>query len=162
MKNVLVFVAVIAIAVGASLYLNRSQAAHTQPSKLLIGFSLNEIIKRIPDAGLKQPVDGAGGGSGGVGSSAAISVYRRETTFTCQIQDSSFSEVSFMKKLKAEVEKEVTNNGAEIEGGGEFDWNFDVEYSLGHINGMIDVVGMRGEGNTFKLICVMREFSWKK
>ena len=159
MRIIVVFVAFTAIVVSAC----HSTTPHTQQSKLFTHFSLDGIIKRMPNAGIELPASIPIGSSGGVGGEGEISSYRKNSTLSCQIhiEEVGFDESSFMRKLKAEVEKEITSNGAKIAGSGESNSDFHVDYRLGHINGLIDVIGMRGERNSYKLTYVMREISWK-
>ena len=163
MKIIALSVAFTAIVVSAAYSINQGKSPHMQESKLFSHFSLDVIIKRIPKAGLELPASISTSSSGGVAGEGEISSYRKDSALICQIhvEEGSFDESSFMEKLKAEVEKEVRKNGARITGGGESDSDFHVDYRLGNINGYIDVIGMRGERNSYKLIYVMREISWK-
>ena len=140
-----------------------STTPHTQQSNLFTHFSLDRIIEKMPNSGIELPASIPSGGSGGVAGEGEISSYRKDSTLNCQIptEEVGFDESSFMRKLKAEVENEITSNGAKITGSGESDSDFYVDYRLGSINGLIDVIGMRGERNTYKLTYVMREISWK-
>lgn len=159
MRIIVVFVAFVAISVSAC----RSATPHTQQSRLLTNFSLDGIIKKMPNAGIELPASIPIGGSGGVAGEGEISSYRKDSTLSCQIhiEEVGFDELNFMMKLKAEVEKEITSYGAKIAGSGESNSDFHFDYRLGNINGFIDVIGIRGERNSYKLTYVMREISWK-
>lgn len=92
------------------------------------------------------------------GGGAGISSYRKDSSLACEIISSDFDEKAFTDKLRREIEREITNSGARLSGGGESGENFHCEYSEGSIRGAIEVVAGRAGANKYKLTYIIREF----
>lgn len=117
-------------------------------------FSLGEVVKRIPSAGLEGP-------SGGTGYTASPgSNARKDFSLTYTIADdadAAFDEGDFIRQLKVETERVADETGLHRDGGGLSGDAFHFHYSDEDHEGWVEVVGTRMEGGRYKVWGVIRE-----
>ena len=120
------------------------------------GFSLASVVERMNVPELK-PVSGGGGGSESPGEKTKR---RRDFHLTYQIEEREgrkFDGENFISQMRAEVEKAIRESGVRVNGGGSGNDSFHFNYSKEGHEGWLEVVGVRVEGDRFKLWGVLRE-----
>lgn len=123
-------------------------------SRFLTRFDAADVIKRSyaqPDAQQQLSVS-SGGTSSALGSHG---VYH-----SCDSADLSISmsdEPLFLLRIKREIEQELEHSGGKIVGGRSGETNYSIEYTDRNVNGWIDILGMRGAGDSYKLAIIVTE-----
>lgn len=123
-------------------------------TKMFHDFSLGEIVKRLPSAGL----EGASGGSGYTSSPGANS--RKDFSLTYAIPGgagTAFDEGDFIRQLKVETERAADEAGVHRSEVGLNGDAFHFSYSDEGHEGWVEVVGTRMEGGRYKVWGVIRE-----
>ena len=133
------------------------------PTSFLTNFSLEDLVKknRSPSGPLC-----AKGGMGGVGSGGGTyglgrSSSSKSSSFSCQINAlETFDEAAFINSLKADVENEIKDAGAEVVSqGNSAPDGFYFEYRQGGIQGRVTISGKKGSGNYYTLEASLKEKS---
>ena len=125
------------------------------------GFSLALVVERMNVPELK-PMSGGGGGSESPGEKTRR---RRDFHLTYQIQEregTQFDGEDFISQLRGEVEKALSESGVRVNGGGLDNDSFHFNYSKEGHEGWLEVVGVRVEGERFKLWGMLREEAEKE
>ena len=131
-------------------------------SVFLSKFSVAEIIKKT---GAQMTSIESGGVSSGETSSVWNDrrIYHRHESADLQVRPVEADEAAFLEKLKAEIEQRLGDNNAKVLGGGTSSGGssggrgFSIAYTDGKNHGWIDVFGLRGAGNNYKLIIIVNE-----
>jgi hypothetical protein len=128
----------------------------------LSNFSMEKLVKQNRSASgmscAKGGLGGMGGGSFSVGREQSSS--NKISSFSCQINSDSFDEAAFVESLKADVEQEITRNGATILNRGTSDpAGFYFEYSEREILGRISIDGKKSRSNYYSLVAKLDEKS---
>ena len=123
-------------------------------SKFLASFSAAEVIKRSYDQAdaQKQPTISSSESSSVLGSRR---VYHRDDRADLVISKSE--EPLFLLRIKREIEEQLQKSGCKMFAGGSGDNNYAIEYTDGTVNGWIDIWGMRGAGDTYRVIIIITE-----
>ena len=134
-------------------------------SSFLSGFSLEQLVKNNHSpSGMLCAKGGLGGNGnrtgsvGAKGSSNAVS-----SSFACHLSDAdgnSFDEAAFMTSLKIDVERQIRDSGATINGQGSPDPSgFFIEYAERDIQGRITINSKTSAGGYFSLFANVNEKS---
>ena len=119
-------------------------------------FSLAQAVE-----GMKVPeLKSMSGGGGGSTSSGETTRRRRDFNLTYVIEEregAKFDETGFISKLRDEIERVMRGTDARVDGGGTFDNSFHFDYSTAGHEGWLEVMGVRVEGNRYRLWGVIRE-----
>jgi hypothetical protein len=130
------------------------RAAPEPESRLYQEFALGKIVKRMAIPGLQHE-------SGGSGASDSPGIKRRkdfsDTYMIDEAPGARFNEAQFMMQLRLEMQKLADDSGARRQSEGFSGDGFNFDYSTGHHEGWVEVVGARTEGNRFKIWSVIRE-----
>lgn len=128
-------------------------------------FSLRELVGAKSSRPVSGPGGlwaGVGGGGGYVGSGHRN--YHKAETFSRPIRapgDESFNEAEFVKALKEDVQRQITDSGSVITSGGDMAGAFNscefyFEYAEGSIKGRIVISG-KVIGRSYKLRADLEE-----
>ncbi len=134
-------------------------------SSFLSGFSLEQLVKNNHSpSGMLCAKGGMGGNGnrsgslGAKGSSNSVS-----SSFSCHLSDAdsnSFDEAAFITSLKMDIERQMTDSGATINGQGSSDPSgFFIEYAERDIHGRITINGKTSAGGYFSLFATVNEQS---
>lgn len=123
-----------------------------RPSTFFAGFSLSEMVRNSPRLRRGSPfgsgVGAGGGGGGGTANSSSstdssVARYHKSESFSFQVggaDDERFDATEFIASLKAEVEKEINEEGARLkEHAAPDSSSFYFEYSEEGITGRIEI-----------------------
>lgn len=128
-------------------------------SAFLSGFSGKNIIE-------KASAQMAGIEPGGVSSGETSSVWKDRRIYhrdeSADLRVNPADEDTFLVKLKSEIERSLENSDSKVLGGGSVGGSsggrgFSVAYTDGRNHGWVDVFGMRGIDNNYKLIIIVNE-----
>ena len=68
---------------------------------------------------------------------------------------------AFLLRIKGEIERRVVSSGGKVVGEGSgndgYSDGYSIEYTDGGVHGWIDVLGMRGPGDSYRLVIITRE-----
>ena len=147
-RTVLLFASSVVVIIGAC------TAPPPSKSRFLAGFSATDVIKRSYDQGgaQKEPTVSGGESSSVLGSRR---IHHRDDSADLLI--SKNDEPLFLSTIKREIEGQLQKSGCRMVGGGFGDNNFHIEYTDGSVNGWIDLLGMRGAGDSYRLIIIITE-----
>jgi hypothetical protein len=124
-------------------------AIQASQSAFLAQFSLPKTRANVKAPGLDCSKFGEGGGiggsAGGVGS-GRVSHSQSHSTFCGIERPEQFEEAGFIQSLKAEIERQIQSNGAQVQGSRLSGSNgFQIEYAEGKIQGKVEMTGQRKE-----------------
>jgi hypothetical protein len=122
-------------------------------SRFLASFSPADVIKRSyakPDS--QQPNISTGGTSSALGSHEVYHSYH-----SADLAVGSGEEPQFLLRIKSEIVQQIEKSGGKVVGEGTGESNYSVEYTDGKVGGWIDVVGMRGTGDSYRLAIIVTE-----
>ncbi len=141
----------------------------SQETSFFSEFSLRELVEKNQSfMGLDCSVSGGGlgGGTGGGGLGRREFHSHKAESFFCRLKAEEaghFDEAGLLALLRREVEKRITESGAEIIGQGNPDINsFYFAYTLGNIRGRVEVSGGNIAGNNYSLAADLEEKSEKE
>lgn len=140
--------------IAAVMVLSACTKAPETKSRFLSTFSAEEVIKKSYD----QTNSNAGVSvSSGETSSASGShrIYHRDVSAELRISERDQS--PFLERIKSSIEQQVRDTGCTIVGGGSGTSNFSVAYTDGSVNGSIDIWGMPGSSDSYKVIIIISE-----
>jgi hypothetical protein len=123
-------------------------------SRFLASFSPSDVIKRSyaqPDS-QQQPSVSGGGTSSALGSHGVHHSYD-----SADLSVSRGEEPQFLLRIKREIVEQIEKSGGKVVGEGSGESNYAIEYTDGNVSGWIDVLGMRGAGDSYKLAIVVTE-----
>jgi len=123
-------------------------------SRFLASFSAADVIKRSYDQAdaQKQPTV-----SGGESSSVSGSRRINHRDDSADLVISKSDEPLFLSSIKREIEEQLQKSGCRMFPGGSGDNHYAIEYGDGSVNGWIDILGMRGAGDGYRLIIIITE-----
>ena len=123
-------------------------------SKFLTGFSAADVIKESYDqaSAAKQSTISAGETSSRLGNR---SIHHRDEIADLVISEND--EAMFLSRIKGKVEEQLRNSGCRVFGEGSVGNNYILEYTDGSVNGWIDIWGLRGQGDSYKLVIIITE-----
>ena len=123
-------------------------------SRFLASFSPSDAIKRgyaQPDS-QQQPSISTGGTSSALGSHGVHHSYD-----SADLSVSRGEEPQFLLRIKREIVQQIEKSGGKVVGEGSGENNYSIEYTDGNVSGWIDVLGMRGAGDSYKIAIVVTE-----
>lgn len=150
------------IITGFAVFVCSCQTPQEPETRFFRDFALGQMVERMKMPELKL----SDVGSGGTTSSGDLTQRRRDFSLTIRIEEqegTKFDGASFINKLKDEISREMRAADVSVEGGGTSDDDsFHFDYSkVGHV-GWLEVIGVRVEGNIYRLLCVIRESARKQ
>lgn len=150
MKRSIVVVSLVTASIAAGCGVATSKS----PGRFITGFSPEDAINRayVPADGTKQPIvsnSGALVGSGGLGIT--------HRTISAELSLSETEESQFLSKIKSEVIEQLRKYGAKTTGEGAGTNDSYLEYSEGAIAGVVEVSGIRGASETYRLVILIAE-----
>src|SRR5262245_40868105 len=150
MKRSLVVVSLVTASIAAGC----GVATIKSPSRFITRFSLEESINKdyAQGDGKKQPILSNSGAS--VGSSGLGITHR---SISAELSLGETDESQFLSKIKTEVAEQLRKYGAKITGEGAGPNDSYLEYSQGSIAGVVEVSGMRGVSETYRLVILIAE-----
>jgi hypothetical protein len=123
-------------------------------SRFLSSFSARDVIENSYD-----PPKGNGEIriSGREASSVLGSrrIYHRDDSADVRISQSY--ETSFRQRIKAQIEQQLQGTGCKVVDAGSGESNDSIAYTDGNVNGWIDIWGMRGTGDSYRLVITITE-----
>jgi len=123
-------------------------------SRFLAGFSPADVIKRSyaqPDS--QQQVSVSSGGT----SSALGSHEVHHSYDSADLSVSKSDEPEFLLRIKREIVQQIEKSGGKVVGEGSGENNYSIEYADGKVSGWVDIVGMRGAGDSYRLAIIVTE-----
>ena len=123
-------------------------------SRFLASFSPADVIKRSygqPDS-QQQPSISTGETSSASGSHEVHHSYD-----SANLSVSKSDEPQFLLRVKREIVQQIEKSGSKVVGEGSGESNYSIEYTDGKVGGWVDVVGMRGEGDSYRLVIIVTE-----
>jgi hypothetical protein len=123
-------------------------------SRFLSSFSARDVIEKSYDL---PKGDGEFRVSGGETSSVLGSrrIYHRDDTADLRISQSE--ERSFLQRIKGQIELQLQGAGCKIADAGSGESNYSIAYTDEKVHGWIDVWGMRGPGDRYRLVITITE-----
>ena len=123
-------------------------------SKFLSSFSARDVIEKSYD---RPKGEGESTISGGETSSVLGSrrTYHRNDSADLRIIQSD--EPSFLQRIKTQIEQKLQGAGCKIVEAGSGDSSYSIAYTDGKVHGWIDIWGMRGPGDSYRLVIVITE-----
>src|SRR5262245_56476428 len=145
MKRPLVVVSLVTASIAAACGVATSKS----PSRFITRFSPEDAINRayVQGDGKKQPIVSNRGAS--VGSGGPRVTHR---SISAELSLSETDETQFLAKIKTEVAEQLRKYGATTTGEGVSPNDCYLEYSEGPIAGVVEVSGMRGVSETYRLV----------
>jgi len=122
------------------------------PSRFIKAFSPQEAIKRsyVQAEGKKPPTV-----SGGDTSSGGLGITHRSMSVDLSLNEPAASE--FLSRVKNETADQLRKNGARSTGEGSGNDEYYLEYSDGAIAGMVEIWGIRGADDNYRVIIIIAE-----
>ena len=123
-------------------------------SRFLASFSPADVIKRSygqPDS-QQQPSISTGETSSASGSHEVHHSYD-----SANLSVSKSDEPQFLLRVKREIVQQIEKSGSKVVGEGSGESNYSIEYTDGKVGGWVDVVGMRGESDSYRLVIIVTE-----
>ena len=120
----------------------------------LTSFSMTDVIKRSygqADHQVQQRV------LGGTAGSAVSSGAGHHCFDSAELSISSGDESQFLLGVKREMRQQLEHSGGKIVDEGSGDSDYSIGYTDGKITGWIDILGMRGAGDRYKLVIIITE-----
>jgi hypothetical protein len=141
-------------AIAAVAVLGACNKAPESKSRFLSGFSAADVIKKSYDQDKsKGDLSVSAEETSSIMSSRRI--YHRDESADLRISESD--QPSFLERIKTNIEQQVRSSGCTIVGGGSGDNNFSIAYTDGNVTGWIDIRGMPGTPDKYKLIITITE-----
>ncbi len=132
-------------------------------SSFLTGFSLERLVKNNHSpSGMLCSKGGLGGDGNRIGSVGRKgSSTTASSSFSCHMSDAdgnSFDEAAFIASLEMDIERQIRDSGATINGKGSSDFTgFFIEYAERDIHGRITINGKTTGGGYFSLYANVNE-----
>jgi len=119
-------------------------------SRFLASFSPADVIKRsyAPPDSQQQP------------SISTLALGSHEVHHSYDSADLSVSksdEPQFLLRIKREIVQQIEKSAGKVVGEGSGENDYSIEYADGKVSGWVDVVGMRGAGDSYKLVIIVTE-----
>jgi len=123
-------------------------------SRFLASFSPADVIKRSYGQldSQQQPSISTGETSSASGSHEVHHSYD-----SANLSVSKSDEPQFLLRVKREIVQQIEKSGSKVVGEGSGEGNYSIEYTDGKVGGWVDVVGMRGEGDSYRLVIIVTE-----
>lgn len=126
------------------------------PTDFLRTFNLGQVVEHmeIPEF---RAVSGGGSASTAI---AETTCYRRDSSIIYRIEEQSgkeFDKDHFLAKLKAEIAERIKQVGMRSDELESTSDSFGFNYSTATNDGWIGIIGVRLEGDEYKLWCMIRE-----
>lgn len=140
--------------IAAVLVLGACSKAPEQQSRFLSTFSAADVVKKSYD----QIDSNAGMSVSSSETSSAFGrrrIYHRDSSADLRISEADLS--SFLERTKNNIEQQLRTSGCTIVGGGSGDGQFSVAYTDGSVTGWIDIWGIPGTSDRYKLIITITE-----
>ena len=147
-------VALLLLVVGVVILVGACNAQPISKSGFLAGFSAADIIKGSYDQASAQKEFRL---SGGATSSKLGSRSIHHVDEIADLVISESDEPFFLSRVKGKMEERLRNSGCRVSGEGSGDNKHTLEYTDGTVNGWIDIFGLRGQGDSYKLVIVITE-----
>ena len=149
MRSMLLLLVLLLNSLGTGCKSLSRAAIQASQSAFLAQFSLPKTLANVKAPGLDCSKFGEGGGlggsAGGIGS-GRVSHSQSHSTFCGIVRPEQFEETGFIQSLKAEIERQIKSNGAQVQGSRLSGSNgFQIEYAEGKIQGKVEITGQRKE-----------------
>jgi hypothetical protein len=139
---------------AAALVLGACNRTPESKSRFLSSFSAADVIKKSYDQ-----IDCKGELSVSASETSSVMasrrMYHRDESADLTISESD--QTSFLERIKTNIEQQVRKSGCTIVGGGSGDISFSITYTDGSVTGWIDIWGMPGTPDKYKLIITITE-----
>jgi hypothetical protein len=126
-------------------------SAPTLPrSRFLASFSPADVIKRSytqPDSQQQPSISTLALGSHEV----------RHNYDSANLSVGQNDEPQFLLRIKREIAQQIEKSGGKVVGEGSGESNYSIEYADGKVGGWVDIVGMRGAGDSYRLAIIVTE-----
>ncbi len=128
-------------------------------SKFLASFSPADVIKRSYAQANSQQQDSQQQLSvSSVGTSSALGTHGVHHSYdSADLSVSKSDEPQFLLRIKADIVQQIEKSGSKVVGEGSGDDNYSIEYADGKVGGWVDVAGMRGAGDSYRLAIIVTE-----
>jgi hypothetical protein len=141
------------LTVGVGMAVGACSSQPLSRSKFLTGFSAADVIKASYDQGSsKQTTISVGETSSKLGNRG---IHHRDEIADLVISQND--EASFLSRVKGTVEEQLRTSGCRVFGEGFGGSNYVLEYTDGSVNGWVDIWGLRGQGDSYKLVIIITE-----
>ena len=123
-------------------------------SRFLASFSPADVIKRSyahPDS-QQQPSISTGETSSALGSHGIHHSYD-----SADLSVSKSDEAQLLLRIKREIVQQIEKSGGKVVGEGSGESDYSIEYADGKVGGWVDIVGMRGAGDSYRLVILVTE-----
>jgi hypothetical protein len=123
-------------------------------SRFLASFSPADVIKRsyAPTDSHQQPSISTGDTSAALGTLGVHHSYD-----SADLSVSKSDEPQLLLRIKREIVQQIEKSGGKVVGEGSGESNYSIEYTDGKVSGWVDVVGMRGAGDSYRLVIIVTE-----
>jgi hypothetical protein len=123
-------------------------------SRFLASFSPADVIKRsyAPPDSHQQPSISTGGTSSALGTHGVHHSYD-----SADLSVSKSDEPQLLLRIKREIVQQIEKSGGKVVGEGSGENDYSIEYADGKVSGWVDVVGMRGAGDSYRLVIIVTE-----
>jgi len=123
-------------------------------SRFLASFSPADVIKRsYAQADSQQQISVSSDGiSSALGSHGVHHSYD-----SAELSVSKSDEPEFLLRIKREIVQQIEKSAGKVIGEGSGENNYSIEYADGKVSGWVDVVGMRGAGDSYRLAIIVTE-----
>lgn len=123
-------------------------------SRFLASFSPADVIKRsYAQSDSQQQLSVSGGGT----SSALGSHEVHHSYDSADLSISKSDEPQFLLRIKREIVQQIEKSGGKVVSEDSGENNYSTEYADGKVSGWVDVVGMRGAGDSYRLVIIVTE-----
>jgi hypothetical protein len=124
------------------------------PSRFITTFSPEDAMKRsyVQTEGKERPTVSNTAASAG---STGLGITHRAISAELSLSESEESQ--FLSKFKTEVTDQLRKYGAKTTGDGAGNNNYYLEYSEGAIAGVVEMYGMRGAADSYRLVVLIAE-----
>ncbi len=154
----------VAALVIAALILTGYATMKPKQSSFFSNFSLHGLVRenktRAGQICSSGAVGGGGGGAAFIGAEGSHS--RKSDSFGCRVKSDDggrFDESELVNTLREDVERDIQAGGAKILDRGNVSGGFYFEYSVGDIQGRIDISGKKIRENYYELEAGLEEKS---
>jgi hypothetical protein len=141
-------------AIAAVLVLAACSRTPESKSRFLSSFSAADVIKKS-----YEQINSKGDLSVSAEETSSVMgsrrIYHRDESADLRINESD--QPSFLERIKKNIEQQVRSSGCTIVGGGSGDISSSIAYTDGSVTGWIDIWGIPGTPDKYKLIITITE-----
>jgi len=140
--------------IGVVVMLGACAETPEEKSKFFSSFSTGDAVQKT-----LGPLH-VGAGFSVSGSEASVLSGSRRTYHRDQRADLTLSqsdEPSFLQKIKDHIEQQIQINGCKMTSAGSGEGYYSIAYTDGRVHGWIDIWGLRGSGDNYRLAVTITE-----